>query len=40
MIRFGPSGNDEKFYLEGYKKTIDSFKWLKNMGLDLLVLYW
>ena len=35
MIRFGPSGNDEKFYLEGYKKTIDSFKWLKNMGLDL-----
>lgn len=35
MIKFGPSGNDEKFYSEGYNKTIDSFKWLKNMDLEL-----
>ncbi len=35
MIRFGPAGNDESFYAEGYTKTIDSFKWVKNLGLDL-----
>lgn len=35
MIKFGPSGNDEEFYNQGYKKTIDGFKWVKNLGLDL-----
>ena len=23
MVRFGPSGNDEAFYNEGFKKTSD-----------------
>lgn len=35
MIRFGPSGNDEKFYADGFTKTIDGFKWVKDMGLDI-----
>ncbi|MBE5745853.1 MAG: endonuclease IV [Clostridiales bacterium] len=35
MIKFGPSGNDEKFYADGFSKTLDSFAWLKNMGLEL-----
>lgn len=35
MIKFGPSGNDEQFYSEGYTKTLQSFKWVKNLGLDL-----
>lgn len=35
MIKFGPSGNDEKFYLEGHKKTLEVFSWLKNMGLEI-----
>lgn len=35
MVRFGPSGNDESFYSQGYKKTLDSFKWIKDLGLDI-----
>lgn len=35
MVKFGPSGNDISFYEEGYSKTIDAFKWVKNKGLDL-----
>lgn len=35
MVRFGPSGNDESFYKEGYTKTLQSFKWIKNLGLDI-----
>ncbi|MGN1223262.1 MAG: TIM barrel protein [Christensenellales bacterium] len=35
MIRFGPSGNDEAFYNEGFKKTKDCFKWIRNLGLDI-----
>ena len=35
MIKFGPSGNDELFYEQGYKKSAEAPKWLKQMGLDL-----
>ena len=35
MVKFGPSGNDEQFYSDGYSKTLDAFKWVKNLGLDL-----
>ena len=35
MVKFGPSGNDEKFYEEGNSKTLQVFKWLKNLGLDI-----
>ena len=31
---FGPSGNSERFYREGYKKTQEAFAWLKHLGLD------
>lgn len=34
MIKFGPAGNCKTFYEEGYKRTIESAKWLKEMGLD------
>ncbi|MBN2558586.1 MAG: TIM barrel protein [Clostridia bacterium] len=34
MIRFGPAGNSESFYNEGYKNTHEAFKWLEAMGLD------
>ncbi len=32
---FGPSGNSERFYAEGFKKTLDAFQWIKAQGLDL-----
>ena len=32
--RFGPGGNGQKFYNEGYKNTIDICPWLHNMGLS------
>ncbi|MBO5926784.1 MAG: TIM barrel protein, partial [Clostridia bacterium] len=35
MIKFGPSGNSESFYHEGYKHTEEASLWLKNKGLDL-----
>jgi len=35
MIKFGPAGNCKTFYDEGYKRTIEAPKWLKDMGLDL-----
>ena len=35
MIKFGPSGNDELFYNEGHKKTLEAFKWVKDLGLDI-----
>lgn len=35
MIKFGPSGNDDLFYEEGYKHTYQAFEWLNKMGLDL-----
>ena len=34
MIRFGPSGNSEKFYEDGHKSSIEAPKWLFDMGLD------
>lgn len=34
MIRFGPAGNSEAFYEEGYKKTVDVFPWIAAKGLD------
>jgi deoxyribonuclease-4 len=33
-IRFGPSGNDEKFYAQGYASSADAPKWLASMGLS------
>lgn len=35
MIKFGPSGNDKKFYEEGHKSTAEAFSWIKGLGLDL-----
>ncbi|MGD9901424.1 MAG: TIM barrel protein [Spirochaetales bacterium] len=35
MVKFGPSGNDELFYAEGYTTSVDAPQWLKNKGLDL-----
>jgi len=34
MIKFGPGGNSESFYKEGYKATLQAPLWLKNRGLD------
>lgn len=34
MILFGPAGNDDHFYEEGYKSTIDAPKWVNNLGLN------
>lgn len=34
MILFGPSGNSDIFYEQGYKSSLDMPAWLKNMGLD------
>lgn len=34
MIRFGPSGNSESFYDQGYKTSLKMPLWLKNMGLN------
>lgn len=33
MIKFGPAGNCKTFYDEGYKRTIEAPKWLKEKGL-------
>lgn len=34
MIKFGPSGNCESFYAEGFSHTEDSAAFVKNRGLD------
>ena len=34
MIKFGPAGNSDIFYDQGYKSSLDMPEWLKNMGLD------
>ncbi len=34
MIKFGPSGNDEKFYAQGFKHSEQSAKYCKDKGLD------
>ncbi|MGE4282247.1 MAG: TIM barrel protein [Clostridia bacterium] len=33
-VKFGPSGNSEIFYQQGYKSSLQMPAWLKNMGLD------
>lgn len=33
-IRFGPAGNSQAFYDEGYKHTYEAPKWLHDLGLD------
>lgn len=32
--KFGPSGNAESFYNQGYKSSTDAPKWICEMGLD------
>lgn len=34
MIRFGPSGNSESFYDQGYKSSVQMPAWLRKMGLN------
>ncbi len=34
MIKFGPSGNSESFYAQGYAHTEQAAKYVKEMGLD------
>lgn len=33
--KFGPSGNSEIFYEQGYKSSLEAPEWLRIMGLDL-----
>lgn len=33
LIRFGPAGNSQSFYSQGYKSSVDMPKWLHEMGL-------
>ena len=32
--KFGPGGNSESFYAEGYKSTLQAPPWIKSRGLD------
>lgn len=34
MIRFGPSGNSESFYGQGFKSSVQMPAWLAGMGLN------
>jgi deoxyribonuclease-4 len=34
MVKFGPSGNDKKFYADGNKSSVDAPHWLADMGLS------
>lgn len=34
MIKFGPSGNSESFYAEGFSHTEEAARFVKNRGLD------
>ena len=34
MIRFGPSGNSESFYDQGYSSSVEMPEWLAKMGLN------
>ncbi len=34
MVRFGPSGNSDDFYAQGYKSSEQMPKWLYDMGLN------
>lgn len=33
VIRFGPAGNSDSFYEQGYSSSVDMPKWLHGMGL-------
>src|SRR5699024_6481716 len=33
-IKFGPAGNSDSFYDEGYKSSLDMPKWLADKGLN------
>ena len=33
-VRFGPAGNSESFYAQGFKSTLQAPAWLKKLGLD------
>ncbi|MFW6026676.1 MAG: TIM barrel protein [Candidatus Woesearchaeota archaeon] len=34
-LRFGPSGNDKLFYIEGNKKSVEAPNWISKKGLSL-----
>lgn len=34
MILFGPSGNSDIFYEQGFKSSLEAPEWLRKMGLD------
>ncbi|MCQ2564526.1 MAG: TIM barrel protein [Clostridia bacterium] len=34
MVRFGPAGNDVKFYAEGNQSSVDAPRWLAGIGLN------
>ncbi len=34
MVRFGPAGNDVKFYADGNSSSVDAPRWLATMGLN------
>ncbi len=34
MIKFGPSGNSDSFYAEGYERTEEAARYVKERGLD------
>jgi deoxyribonuclease-4 len=34
MIKFGPAGNSDSFYAEGFKTTLDVPRWLSEKGLN------
>ena len=37
MIKFGPAGNDEKFYESGYKNSEQMPEYLNKMGADIII---
>lgn len=34
MVRFGPAGNSDSFYEQGFKSTMEMPVWVNNMGLN------
>lgn len=34
MVRFGPAGNDVKFYADGNQASVDAPRWLASIGLN------
>lgn len=34
VIRFGPAGNSQRFYDEGYKNTVQAPQWVNALGLN------